>query len=68
MCVRASVASRFSGFTISQIGGIIELPAVTRRRDPDARQQAWLIHYGSVQVGTIAERTGNPTGWIAESA
>lgn len=32
------------------------MAALTRRRDPDARQEAWMIHYGGVQVGTIAER------------
>ena len=38
------------------------MPALTRRRDPDAQQETWLIYYGDVQVGTISERTGNPTG------
>lgn len=38
------------------------MSALTRRRDPDARQAAWVIHYGDVRVGAIAERTGNPTG------
>ena len=32
------------------------------RRDPEAPQETWLIHYGDVQVGVIAERVGNPTG------
>lgn len=32
---------------------------LTRRRDPD-RQEAWLIYYGDVHVGTIAVRTGIP--------
>lgn len=35
---------------------------LTRRRGPDARQETWLIHYGNVRVGHIAERVGNPTG------
>jgi hypothetical protein len=26
--------------------------ALTRRRDPDARQETWLIYYGNVRVGT----------------
>lgn len=38
------------------------MPTLTRRRCPDTRREAWLIYYGDVQVGTIAERTGNPTG------
>ena len=36
------------------------MPELTRRRDPDAPQETWLIHYGDVQVGLIAERVGNP--------
>jgi hypothetical protein len=44
------------------------MPALTRRSDPDARQESWLIHYGDVHVGTIAARSGNPSdtdrwGW-----
>ena len=34
-------------------------PALTRRRDPDARQETWRIHYGDVHVGTIAECVGS---------
>ena len=33
---------------------------LTRHRDPDAAQETWLIHYGDVRVGVIAERVGNP--------
>jgi hypothetical protein len=29
------------------------MPALTRRRDPDAQHEAWLIHYGDMHVGTI---------------
>src|SRR5215468_2689523 len=36
------------------------MPQLTRRRDPDASQETWLIHYGDVRVGVIAERVGNP--------
>src|SRR5215472_445030 len=39
---------------------------LTRRRDPDAEQETWLIHYDDVRVGVIAERVGNPDstpGW-----
>jgi hypothetical protein len=34
--------------------------ALTRRRDPDARQESWLILYSDVHVGTIGLRSGNP--------
>jgi hypothetical protein len=36
------------------------MPALTRRRNPDARQESWLVFYGDVRVGTIAIRSGNP--------
>jgi hypothetical protein len=44
------------------------MPALTRRRCPDARQECWLIYYGDVHVGTIAIRSGiphdkDPWGW-----
>jgi hypothetical protein len=38
------------------------MPALTRRRDPDARQETWLIHCCDLRIGTIAERVGNPPG------
>ena len=38
------------------------MTALTRRRDPDARQESWMIHYGDVHVGTIGLRSGNPFG------
>lgn len=38
------------------------MSTLTRRRDPDARQKGWLIHYGDVQVGSIGLRSGNPIG------
>jgi hypothetical protein len=38
------------------------MPTLTRRRDPDAREEAWLIFYGDVHVGTIGMRSGNPAG------
>jgi hypothetical protein len=38
------------------------MPALTRRRNPDARQESWLILYGDVHVGTIGLRSGNPFG------
>ena len=36
------------------------MPTLTRRRDPDARQESWLILYGDVYVGTFGLRSGNP--------
>jgi hypothetical protein len=44
------------------------MPNLTRRRNPDAPQETWLIYFGDVRVGTIAMRSGNPAdtdpwGW-----
>jgi hypothetical protein len=39
----------------------MHMPPLTRRRDPDARQEAWRVFYGYVRVGVIAIRSGNPT-------
>jgi hypothetical protein len=36
------------------------MPALTRRRDPEARQETWHVYYGDVRVGTIARSVGNP--------
>src|SRR3982074_2156983 len=36
------------------------MPALTRRRSPDARKECWQIFYGAVRVGTIAKRVGIP--------
>jgi hypothetical protein len=36
------------------------LPDLTRRRDPDAHQETWLIHYGDIHIGTISMRAGVP--------
>src|SRR3982074_3389123 len=36
------------------------MPALTRRRSPDAREECWQIFYGDVRVGTIAKRVGIP--------
>jgi hypothetical protein len=33
------------------------MPALSRRHDPDARQQAWRIHFGD--IAAIAESIGN---------
>ena len=29
------------------------MPALTRRRDPEARQETWLVYYGDVQSESI---------------
>ena len=44
------------------------MPILTRRLDPDVRQECWLVYYGDVHAGTIAIRTGVPVhedqwGW-----
>jgi hypothetical protein len=38
------------------------MPSLTRRRDPDARQERRRVFYGDVQVGTIGMRSGVPVG------
>src|ERR1700751_6411263 len=38
------------------------MTSLTRRRDPNASHEAWLIFYGDLHVGTIGMRSGNPTG------
>src|SRR6266550_6681351 len=38
------------------------MPALTRRRSPDAPDECWHVYYGDVRVGTIALRTGMPPG------
>jgi hypothetical protein len=44
------------------------MPALTRRRYPEAREECWRIYSGDVHVGTIAIRAGiphdkDPWGW-----
>jgi hypothetical protein len=44
------------------------MAALTRRRYAQAREECWHVHYGDVQAGTIAIRTGipcdeDPWGW-----
>jgi hypothetical protein len=34
--------------------------ALTRRRDPDASREAWLIHFGDIHIGSIGMRAGVP--------
>jgi hypothetical protein len=34
------------------------MPALTRRRDPEASQESWLILLGDVYVGTISRSIG----------
>jgi hypothetical protein len=36
------------------------MPAVTRRRSPDHREEWWEIYYGDIHVGAISLRSGNP--------
>ena len=48
--IARSPSSRFNG----------GMPALTRRRDHDRREECWLIYYGDVHVGTIAVRSGIP--------
>jgi hypothetical protein len=36
------------------------MPALTRRRDPDDRQERWRVFYRDVQVGAIGIRSGVP--------
>jgi hypothetical protein len=38
------------------------MTSLTRRRDPDSREEAWLIFYGDMRVGAIGQRSGNPVG------
>ncbi|SRR5713226_6695575 len=33
-------------------------PILTRRRDPDANQETWLIRYDDIRVGSIVKRQG----------
>jgi hypothetical protein len=37
------------------------MTALTRRRDPEAREECWHIYYGDVRVGTIAIKSGAPS-------
>jgi hypothetical protein len=39
---------------------MMRMPALTRHRSPDAREEAWRIFYGDVRVGTIAKHVGIP--------
>ena len=35
-------------------------PAITRRRNLDAREECWHVYYGDVHAGVIAIRSGSP--------
>jgi hypothetical protein len=37
------------------------MPTLTRRRSHDSHRETWVVFYGDVPVGTIAERAG-PAG------
>jgi hypothetical protein len=44
------------------------MPTLTRRRVPEAANEAWRVFYGDVPVGTISIRAGVPVdanqwGW-----
>jgi hypothetical protein len=44
------------------------MPALTRRRSPDAREECWHVYYGDIHIGAIAIRSGiphdeDPWGW-----
>jgi hypothetical protein len=44
------------------------MPALTRRRSPEAREECWHIYFGDVHVSTIGIRAGiphdkDPWGW-----
>src|SRR6266851_1671071 len=44
------------------------MPALARRRSPDATDECWHVYFGDVHIGTIAMRTGaphdeDPWGW-----
>jgi len=43
------------------------MPALGRRRDPGADQEAWIIHFDDIRVGTIARRAGG-LGLLASSS
>jgi hypothetical protein len=36
------------------------MPTLTRRRDRQGSQEAWLVYYGDVCDGSIGLRNGNP--------
>ena len=33
-------------------------PALTRRRDPEAREECWHIYYGDIRAGSITRAIG----------
>jgi hypothetical protein len=53
--------TRSGGFHPGPMAESWAMPALTRRRDPDANQETWLIHYDDIRVGSIAMRAGVPT-------
>ena len=40
---------------------ITPMPTLTRRRSHDSHRETWIVFYGDVPVGTIAERAGVPS-------
>ena len=60
-----------SGFPPGQIGGMIGMAALTRRRDPDVVQEAWDVdgdsalrgHRARTQCGAVAFLDRTISGW-----
>ena len=50
-------ATRPVAIAVAPHGG---LPALTRRRYHEVREDCWHIFYGDIHAGTIIERIGNP--------
>jgi hypothetical protein len=36
------------------------MPELTRRRDPDAQQETWLIHYGDARIANNGASRSTP--------
>jgi hypothetical protein len=61
MCVRVPLAPSSSGFTIVQIGGIIDpCPLSPAAAIAISRRNAGASIYGDVRAGTIMQCVGNP--------
>lgn len=60
MCARAVAASSCSGFTISQICGIMGAHARTHPPPLSRTPRLWHVGYGDVCVGTISRRVDSP--------
>ncbi|WP_316165425.1 MULTISPECIES: hypothetical protein [unclassified Bradyrhizobium] len=38
------------------------MSTLTRRRNPQARDESWRIYFGDIEAGAISKRVGNPFG------